>query len=60
LPALSTLNPNAGNVEYNCAFFNHAMGSDGGSTSAMQGALSSGGEGVGDAGGGDVGAVGSI
>lgn len=61
LPALSTLNPNAGNVEYNCAFFNHAMGSDGGSTSAMQGALSSGGsEGVGDAGGGDAGSIGGI
>lgn len=26
LPALSTLNPNAGNVEYNNAYFNHLMG----------------------------------
>lgn len=55
LPALSTFNPNAGNVEYNCAFFNHAMGSDGGSMSAMQGALSSGGGDAGVSSGGDAG-----
>lgn len=41
------VNPNAGNVEYNNAFFNHVTGADGGDTSALVSAAA-GGEGLGE------------
>lgn len=41
------VNPNAGNVEYNNAFFNHVTGADGGDTSALVSAAA-GGEGIGE------------
>lgn len=39
------VNPNAGNVEYNVDFFNHAMGSDGGTLGTSGGASDGGGMG---------------
>lgn len=41
------VNPNAGNVEYNNAFFNHVTGADGGDTGALVSAAA-GGEGLGE------------